>query len=66
MEIIIKAQISDNDKDECGGGCPFLEDNTCLLFSKELEDIILPEGHVWNDCAPTKQRCSNCLYLTFK
>ena len=59
MEKSIKIQISDCDNDVCGFNCPFLEDDTCLLFSKELHDTILPEHYEWQD-SPTKDRCFQC------
>jgi len=34
MEIAIKIAVSDEDNLVCGNWCPFLEDDTCLLFSK--------------------------------
>jgi len=60
MDIIITAEVSDYDTSICSRECPFLEDGVCILFHKELENTVLPEGRMWMDYTPTKQRCSNC------
>jgi len=59
MEISIKIQVSDSESDVCGDNCPFLEYDTCLLFSKELNDTILPDNFEWQG-SPTKDRCFQC------
>lgn len=50
------------DGNECGRNCAFLEDDTCLLFSCELEETKLERNEVWGDgVSPTRQRNYRCL-----
>lgn len=50
-----------NDSNVCGSSCMFLNYPDCALFNCILEDTELPKGWEWNDCAPTKQRCYQCM-----
>lgn len=55
--------IDDKDDTQCSNDCSFLFGSTCLLFSKKLEDVILPNGWEWQDnVEPDKLRCGQCYY----
>lgn len=64
-KIRLYIEVDSEDDSTCGDNCAFLEYSECLLFSKDLEDTILPENLCWQDgVSPTKQRCHNCLIIT--
>jgi hypothetical protein len=61
MKLQIFVEIDDNEEETCGRNCPFLEDDTCLLFNRYLEETVLPKGYSWqDDTEPTRQRCHRC------
>lgn len=61
MKIPISIIVDDSNHGTCDRYCPFIFDNTCLLFNEELDDTILPADLSWQDGVnPTKQRCYKC------
>ena len=58
----LKLKVFIEDESTCSNQCPFMEDGSCLLFSRELEDTVLEAGYVWaEDANPTKQRDYRCM-----
>jgi hypothetical protein len=63
MELNLKVSVGDDDT--CGINCPFLDITECLLFNKQLNEIILPKGYVWqDDTNPLRQRDYRCNLAT--
>ena len=63
MQYTIKITLEDSNT--CGRDCPFLEEDTCLLFHSDLNDTVLPANFQWQDGQiPTKQRHHRCFLIT--
>jgi hypothetical protein len=61
-KIQLYIEVDDTNVYVCGILCPFLNDDECDLFNTTLEDVKLPENHVWQDgVVALKVRCSRCI-----